>query len=357
MFIESVIASFVILIGCNAAVWCRKWWLSLPILGLGVFSITTLTIAVSVQSFFTFLGLILLLIPKVGRYLFAIASIAAMVFAYWMLFNSADKQHERYEELREKYPLVSMAERVPMPKRTERRELKSERQLIELETDIPKKQVELNVDYLYRLHTDNVRQFIDQPGFGFDRMANISEDWIKWQMSHAHDKESIYQPEKWLPSDAPVGDIFTSASLIPLNQLHYSSVFDFVNPAGFGYVKSRTEVAGFQSHRFSKYPTSTTGWSVRTVELVGILVHDTPAVYLSEHLPRMDELKGAKTRPLDVFEKEGLAELEKGEELFVRGKDDSARMMGAIRNAKQCVECHGGQRGDLLGAFSYRLKK
>ena len=30
-------------------------------------------------------------------------------------------------------------------------------------------------------------------------------------------------------------------------------------------------------------------------------------------------------------------------------------MLGAIRSAKQCVQCHGGQRGDLLGAFSYTL--
>ncbi len=26
-------------------------------------------------------------------------------------------------------------------------------------------------------------------------------------------------------------------------------------------------------------------------------------------------------------------------------------MLGAIRAAKQCLECHDGKRGDLLGAF------
>ncbi len=31
-------------------------------------------------------------------------------------------------------------------------------------------------------------------------------------------------------------------------------------------------------------------------------------------------------------------------------------MLGAVRSAKQCVKCHGGSRGDLLGAFSYTLR-
>jgi hypothetical protein len=28
-------------------------------------------------------------------------------------------------------------------------------------------------------------------------------------------------------------------------------------------------------------------------------------------------------------------------------------MLGAIRSTRQCLSCHGGNRGDLLGAFSY----
>jgi mono/diheme cytochrome c family protein len=30
-------------------------------------------------------------------------------------------------------------------------------------------------------------------------------------------------------------------------------------------------------------------------------------------------------------------------------------MLGAVRSTRQCVACHGGDRGDLLGAFSYAL--
>jgi hypothetical protein len=30
-------------------------------------------------------------------------------------------------------------------------------------------------------------------------------------------------------------------------------------------------------------------------------------------------------------------------------------MLGSLRAAKQCLDCHNVQRGELLGAFSYRL--
>jgi len=32
-------------------------------------------------------------------------------------------------------------------------------------------------------------------------------------------------------------------------------------------------------------------------------------------------------------------------------------MLGATYGAKQCVACHGGERGDLLGVFSYTLQR
>lgn len=358
MFVQSVIASIVILIGCNAAVWCRKWWLSLPMLGFGILSCPFLVTVVCNQSLFTLPCLLLILIPKAGRPLFTIASIAALAFAYWSLFDAAEKKTERYEELREKYPFVSMASRVPEPKSHGNLTTEQSVQLDKLENNLIGALPHPSRSYLRKLHDDRVEQFVGRPGFGFDRMGSVTEESIKWELGYRENQESKKQPVMPLPSNDPAGELLISGSLDgTLSRLHEHSVYDFVNPVGFGYVKSRTQVSGFQSHRFSEVPKSQTGWSVNSVELVGVLVHDTPAVYLSEHLPRMDELKGAKTKPLDVFEKEGLAELEKGEELFVRGKDDSARMMGAIRNAKQCVECHGGQRGDLLGAFSYRLKK
>jgi len=69
----------------------------------------------------------------------------------------------------------------------------------------------------------------------------------------------------------------------------------------------------------------------------------------------MSELGHATTRPLDKFEERGLAELVRGEDLYIRDIDGICYMVGAIRAVKQCQTCHGCERGDLLGAFSYSL--
>jgi hypothetical protein len=89
---------------------------------------------------------------------------------------------------------------------------------------------------------------------------------------------------------------------------------------------------------------------------VGLLFHNEPVVYVSENLPRMDELRGAPTRPLDGFEATALEKLRSGEDLLVAEAPNGVRMLGAIRSLKQCGTCHGSTRGTLLGAFSYTLR-
>jgi hypothetical protein len=84
-------------------------------------------------------------------------------------------------------------------------------------------------------------------------------------------------------------------------------------------------------------------------------LHEKPVAYVSEHLPRMEELRPAPTRPLNAFESEGLSVLQLGEDLFVRDQGSERRMLGALRAARPCLSCHEGERGALLGAFSYRL--
>ena len=36
---------------------------------------------------------------------------------------------------------------------------------------------------------------------------------------------------------------------------------------------------------------------------------------------------------------------------------NQVRMVGAIRMAEACLKCHDGKRGDLLGSFSYELRR
>ena len=129
------------------------------------------------------------------------------------------------------------------------------------------------------------------------------------------------------------------------------ALVDFANPRGFGYVRDRDHVAGFESHGFTELPANT----IARLELVSLLMHDEPAVYVSDHLPEMTRLRGVPTRPLDEFEATGVANLRQGEDLF-ESASHPARLLGSLRNAQQCVACHGGSRGDLLGAFSYTFR-
>jgi hypothetical protein len=133
--------------------------------------------------------------------------------------------------------------------------------------------------------------------------------------------------------------------------------FDFSDPFDFGYIKDRLHVAGFRPHQIDKAPTNAEDWRVERLDLVGLLLHLEPVVYVTDILPQMDELRGAPTRKLDSFEEAGLDFFKLGGDMYLKETSDGIRMLGAVRNMKQCVACHGGQRGDLLGAFSYVLRK
>jgi hypothetical protein len=70
----------------------------------------------------------------------------------------------------------------------------------------------------------------------------------------------------------------------------------------------------------------------------------------------MDQLRDVPTLPLDRFERFALDTLRQGEGIFITQGEEGVRMLGAVRSTNRCVACHGGDRGDLLGAFSYTLR-
>ena len=156
-----------------------------------------------------------------------------------------------------------------------------------------------------------------------------------------------------------------------LQEFHLAGTIDFVNAPGFGYIPSQkgsgtpfgdlSRVMGFQPHAFRKPPgirrapgTQAT-WLIDRLELVSLLKHSEPAVYISKHLPRMDELSEATTRPLSDFESQALPKLRAGEELVIDTHPGEIRMLGAVRAITRCLDCHRAREGDLLGAFTYRL--
>ncbi len=172
----------------------------------------------------------------------------------------------------------------------------------------------------------------------------------------------IEESESWIPPEsAATMSVGGAATLdkkigLTLESLHHSSVSDFVFPEGFGYVKNRNEVFGFRPHRFSVKPPADDSYRFRKVELVSLLKHSKPAVYVSANLPRMSELRDSPTRPLDAFESAALPRLVK-DDLVVHSTDDRLRVLGSIRAGEACLACHAKKKGDLLGAFSYHLDK
>lgn len=242
---------------------------------------------------------------------------------------------------------------------------------------------------LQRLHSREVDRFIQRPGNGLSRWGRLPTPglleyeeapsvFIEEALAH-----SVGEP----PGDtAPAPEFsrhsherreFTSPSE-ELRQFHLAGQFSFTDPWSLGDVRDRDHVAGFVSHGFrhlpaigdpyNAYPTARSSfdsqvtkhetlWSVVRLELVSLLKFDEPAVYVSDRLPQMNELSSATTRPLTPFEQEGLEALRAGEDLVTARSAGDIEMLGALRAAKQCLQCHSVRRGELLGAFSYHLRR
>jgi hypothetical protein len=146
--------------------------------------------------------------------------------------------------------------------------------------------------------------------------------------------------------------------------LHRALRNDFLNAEGFGAVLTRLiEVIGFVNHAAHFPPTAfmdkSPEWNVERMELVSLLKFPEPRVYVLDHLPRMDQLSSnnAPTRPLDNFEKPALARLRTDEDVIIKERDGQTRMLGSLRAANQCLDCHSVHRGELLGAFTYILHR
>jgi hypothetical protein len=230
------------------------------------------------------------------------------------------------------------------------------------------------------LHSDRVQEFIRREGNGVSRMVQPSPAYLELPAARPIGFAGVGYSSAEEESAAGVvlaGEGAAQArgnwpwpSADMLTVFHHNARLDFVNPSSFGVVKDRDHVAGFRPHQFWYLPELTDlrpvprqaarpkeRWVIGRLELVSLLKHDTPAVYVSDHLPRMQELKDNKTRPLDDFEQVGLKVLRSGEDLHAVAGTNRIRMVGALRAAKQCLDCHHGRRGDLLGAFSYDLRR
>jgi hypothetical protein len=233
---------------------------------------------------------------------------------------------------------------------------------------------------LQKLHSAQVKEFIERDGMGVSRMlVNPAPMFLDLP-----DAAPISLPEVGTASAAEeIGERVAlppkgaweqvKGSRLPpvdfLGMFHQAGLFNFLSPAGFGYFKDREHVAGFRPHQFRGMPelrepvargqvaAKTERWAVRRLELISLLKHEEPVVYVSEHLPRMDALHKAATRPLTEFETRAVKSLRQGEDLVTQATTEQIRLVGSVRAGKQCLACHEVKRGELLGAFSYKLQR
>ncbi|MDB5337616.1 MAG: hypothetical protein JWN70_3235 [Planctomycetaceae bacterium] len=243
---------------------------------------------------------------------------------------------------------------------------------------------------LAQVHAGFVADFIAQPGVGRSRIpglkllrkGHLNEVWEGIHLDAL--PELIDQPDPQSPAldspgNAPLEDQAVGKNLVAadngariqsdraqerqnLQSFHHDSITNFVPLNSLGGVNDRLEAWGFQSHAFRLAPEKmdtrieATGWMLARLELVSLLKHQPPAVYVSEHLPAMDELRDAPTRAVTRFESDALAKLVAGEELILDKPDNhELRMLGSIRAIAACRECHQVPLGGLLGAFTYKF--
>ncbi len=241
------------------------------------------------------------------------------------------------------------------------------------------------------LHAQNVDAFIKSPGFGLTRMGTPGPSYLESPQSEpipfadvapSSAEEARLPPTSTLVSFADVRNPAKNPWLLPivedLDDLNEDARGVFASSNRFGYVKSIDQVAGFEAHRFDRLPMlpvdearakpspqrhrylhhhADERWKLARLELVSLLKHDAPRVYLSEHLPRMEDLSSAKTRALDDFETQALEALRQGEDLRTSATPNRIAMVGALRATAHCSQCHQVPHGTLLGAFTYDLRR
>jgi hypothetical protein len=356
MLVVSLVLSAILLLIVNGVVWLKRDPDAIIVcVSLVFFLLMCLFPAVGIQGLLVCGTAYFCRAIRRGPSFFLPLSCGATLVVYGILGIGPEREFAR---LRVRYPYESMERRLPKPRSVPAgmplRPATVER-LDRMEREIPEHANGYREHQLWRLHEDAVGLFINSPGFGNMRMIYPTESGLAVNLR----REPVpFQPGSRFASTWSPGELKlpVPGDGIPLSQMLDTSILDFVNPRGFGYLKDRRHVAGFESHRFSQVPEPANRWKVQTLELVGLLLHDEPEVYVSDHLPQMDKVRGAPARPLDRFEGYALDALRRGEDLFITQEEEGLRMLGAVRSTRRCVDCHAGNRGDLLGALSYTLR-
>jgi hypothetical protein len=312
----------------------------------------------SMHAFFNFLLCIPLVIFRPGRTAFAVATFGLMVVVYGFAFREGAAELQRLQALRVRYPFKSLATRLEFEKKVSDAETEPHQKVFlaaDVNANLDDQDERHDVSYYRRawalreLHENTYSHFASAAGFGFSRMPSIQHLVIRWE------------PRSPLVMPYAVG--MTSANNgAELRDVHVAALDRFIASDRQGYVRSVDQVAGFESHgleamaepgRCCSEPAPK--WQVSRLELVSLLRHEEPRVYVAETIQAMDQLADVPHRPLTDFEKTAMPQLTTQKDVVFRDHPNHVLMLGAVRAGKTCLECHEGKRGKLLGAFSYEI--
>jgi hypothetical protein len=182
---------------------------------------------------------------------------------------------------------------------------------------------------LRQLHRAAVEIFVDRPGFGIRRLALNVDDLVGDPKSQSETKGpgAAAKPDPKAAKEPP----------------HYAVRDMLVERTG----------------RFATDDGEAT-WQVRQFNLVGLVKHRVPVVYLTDEKPktRGETPKAGTdipTRKPDGFESAALEGIRGGELLRAEKKGEVLRAFAPITAGLRCVACH--ERGALLGGFAYELER
>jgi len=265
-------------------------------------------------------------------------------------------------------------------------------------------------EMLQLLHESTAGEFVEANGFGVGRFQ-YPFDASRLPLESAERmpldcERPIFPAAPQLPATEPLnsdvdGEVPSSPSLWGLSYLHLQESGNFLLEPRLGYAATLDETRGFQPHAFTRQPAVVDGkvdpkrpqdpfrryringdlseavrlheppppsfadvrtsrnWYLRNLQLVSLLKHNEPRAYITENLPNMEELSSdtVPTRTLDEFEQAALARLQQDEDIVIddTSAPNSIRMFGSLRADIHCLSCHSGDRGRLLGAFTYTL--
>jgi hypothetical protein len=311
-----------------------------------------------VHAFFNLLVCIALWLAQVRVRTLATALFLTMLAVYGFAIYSGLSEMQQLMALKAANPFKSLADRLEFEKTTPSISSSSHQPIYLapfVAFQLNEQDKQHHAEYFDRawalkeLHENTAMHFARAAGFGVMRMPSIRREIVR------------LKPRTPIQLPAAIALDPANAAKSQLPELHQNALFNFVDPNRIGYVPSRDQVAGFESHRLSSLQSNNDEsstkptWKVNRLELVSLLRHTEPCVYVAKAMPAMDKLAEVPTRPLNRFEQTALPQLTTQENVVVDQQSEHIQMLGALRAGKSCLECHEVDRGKLLGAFSYEF--